>query len=104
MSKEKTGSRSYYEELKESVNSYLCFLLVSVCFLIIIIILHFTFSSYPQTHFTFSFFQEFSGNSDGTTVVKHQLGTVAMARYVRFYALTYEIWPYFRVEIFVLTE
>lgn len=51
----------------------------------------------------FSFFiQEFPGNSDRNTVVKHGLETVINARYVRFYALSYHNWPVIRVEIFVL--
>ena len=48
----------------------------------------------------FLFTQEFPGNSDASTVVKNELGTVTKARYVRFYALTYNAWPCFKVEIF----
>ena len=46
-------------------------------------------------------FQVFPGNSDQNTVVKHFLNTDVMARYVRFYPVTYHNFPCLRVEIFV---
>ena len=49
----------------------------------------------------FFLFQVFPGNSDRHSVVKHFLTTDVMARYVRFYPVTYHNFPCFRVEIFV---
>ena len=49
----------------------------------------------------FFLFQVFPGNSDRHSVVKHFLITDVMARYVRFYPVTYHNFPCFRVEIFV---
>ena len=89
----KTVTRPYYEEPEWSVNFYLYFILVSVCFLLFLI------HRLNKFHI-FLFTQEFPGNSDASTVVKNELGTVTKARYVRFYALTYNAWPCFKVEIF----
>ena len=49
----------------------------------------------------FFLFQVFPGNSDRHSVVKHFLITDVMARYVRFYPVTYHNFPCLRVEIFV---
>nr|XP_058953151.1 lactadherin-like [Pocillopora verrucosa] len=43
----------------------------------------------------------FPGNSDRHRVVKHFLTTDVMARYVRFYPVTYHRFPCLRVELFV---
>ncbi len=46
--------------------------------------------------------QVFSGNTDQNTVVRHSLSTDVKARFVRFYPVTYSVFPCMRVEIFVL--
>ena len=90
----KTVTRPYYEEPEWSVNFYLYFILVSVCFLLFFI------HRLNKFHI-FLFTQEFSGNSDANSVVINELCSVAMARYVRFYPIESQYWPCLRVEIFV---
>ena len=51
---------------------------------------------------SFSNFQDFPGNKDANTIVRHSLSTAVKARFVRFYPVTYQSWPCLRVEIFVL--
>ena len=56
-----------------------------------------------QTVLLFLFhFQVFAGNTDGSSIVKRSLTPAAKARFVRFYAVTYNEWPCLAVEIFVL--
>ncbi|PFX14772.1 Lactadherin [Stylophora pistillata] len=43
----------------------------------------------------------FVGNSDGRSVVKNSMGTDVKARYVRFYPVTFNLWPCTSVEIYV---
>jgi len=44
----------------------------------------------------------FAGNTDRNSIVKHSLSPDVKTRFVRFYPVTYDGWPCFRVEIFVL--
>ncbi|XP_066027846.1 lactadherin-like [Pocillopora verrucosa] len=56
-----------------------------------------TWNAYEET----STAKVFPGNSDQHSVVKHFLTTDVMARYVRFYPVTYHNFPCLRAEIFV---
>nr|XP_058953160.1 lactadherin-like [Pocillopora verrucosa] len=56
-----------------------------------------TWNAYEET----STAKVFPGNSDRHSVVKHFLTTDIMARYVRFYPVTYHNFPCLRVEIYV---
>ena len=52
--------------------------------------------------FTCFYFQEFAGNTDRSSIVKHSLSPDVKARFVRFYPVTHHGYPCLRVEIFVL--
>jgi len=57
-----------------------------------------TFTAYTENNAE----KVFPGNTDTSSIVQRSFSSAVKARFVRFYPVSYDNWPCFRVEIFVL--